>query len=314
MRGLYERCGISVRPSKRVRVIGRNTSVGGLAISSDDPESAGELKPEQLVPAVRKAYDRRPCACTSTLKEKQAEIAKVIYCSTLIDPTISNPEGPKRQKIFIKALRASGAVEHVEYGRYISKVKRRPLAKRDMNLALSAPPGFRAHPAGAVRGPIGTSSWPRCGTACSARTPSARSRPPPESHVEATLVSASSSPSRNSEAPVAHSGSLSLSETGEPPPEPQPESTSTTSANASGRIAPQTLARGYVNVKRRVDRRQATPSSASRRRRRPAARRRTAPSPLRIVRRCEEPRPRPAGVAAGIVAGSTSVRTPVGRQ
>ncbi len=57
-------------------------------------------------------------------------VEQLYYCTTLIDPTPTNPDGPKRQKTFIKALRASDTV-HVEYGRYISKVKRRPLATRD---------------------------------------------------------------------------------------------------------------------------------------------------------------------------------------
>jgi hypothetical protein len=57
-------------------------------------------------------------------------IERTYYCTTLIDPTPTNPDGPKRQKAFINALRASETV-YVEYGRYISKVKRRPLATRD---------------------------------------------------------------------------------------------------------------------------------------------------------------------------------------
>jgi hypothetical protein len=57
-------------------------------------------------------------------------VEQLYYCTTLIDPTPTNPDGPKRQKTFINALRASDMV-HVEYGRYISKVKRRPIATRD---------------------------------------------------------------------------------------------------------------------------------------------------------------------------------------
>lgn len=56
------------------------------------------------------------------------EITRVVYCTTTIQPTVANPDGPLRQETFINALRASGSVDWVEYGLYVSKTKVRPLA------------------------------------------------------------------------------------------------------------------------------------------------------------------------------------------
>lgn len=61
-----------------------------------------------------------------------------------MDPTIDNPDGPKRQKAFINALRGHGSVDEVAYGRYINKVKTRPLATKGRRgkpiLVTSHPP------------------------------------------------------------------------------------------------------------------------------------------------------------------------------
>jgi hypothetical protein len=59
------------------------------------------------------------------------EITRVVYCTTMVQPTAPNPDGPLRQQTFINALRASGSVDWVEYGLYVSKVKVRPLATPD---------------------------------------------------------------------------------------------------------------------------------------------------------------------------------------
>jgi hypothetical protein len=56
------------------------------------------------------------------------EITRVVYCTTRVKPTLSNPGGPLRQETFINALRASGSVDWVEYGLFVEKVKTRPLA------------------------------------------------------------------------------------------------------------------------------------------------------------------------------------------
>lgn len=58
------------------------------------------------------------------------ELNRVVYCTTLIHPMIDNPDGPKKQKAFINALREHGSVDEVAYGRFIDKVKTRPLAKK----------------------------------------------------------------------------------------------------------------------------------------------------------------------------------------
>lgn len=58
-------------------------------------------------------------------------VARVVYCTTRVKPTIANPDGPKRQESFINALRHSGSVDWVEYGLFVEKTKIRPLATPD---------------------------------------------------------------------------------------------------------------------------------------------------------------------------------------
>jgi hypothetical protein len=58
----------------------------------------------------------------------QHQVSRVVYCTTRVKPTPSNPDGPLRQETFINALRGSGSVDWVEYGLFVDKVKTRPLA------------------------------------------------------------------------------------------------------------------------------------------------------------------------------------------
>lgn len=59
------------------------------------------------------------------------DVVRVVYCTTRVEPTIANPDGPDRQDVFIKALQSSGSVDWVEYGLHVAKVKVRPLAVPD---------------------------------------------------------------------------------------------------------------------------------------------------------------------------------------
>lgn len=59
------------------------------------------------------------------------EIVRVVYCTTRIEATVAHPDAPRRQEMFIHALRASGSVDWVEYGLHVPKVKVRPLAVPD---------------------------------------------------------------------------------------------------------------------------------------------------------------------------------------
>lgn len=59
-----------------------------------------------------------------------ARIAKVIYCTALIDGA-ENPSGHADQDVYLKALLATGSVDHIEHGYYVSRVKRAPLATAD---------------------------------------------------------------------------------------------------------------------------------------------------------------------------------------
>src|SRR5215472_14667861 len=59
-----------------------------------------------------------------------AEVSRVVYCTARID-AVSNPSGQADQDIYLKALRAAGSVDHIEYGTYVSRVKTAPLAIKD---------------------------------------------------------------------------------------------------------------------------------------------------------------------------------------
>ncbi len=56
-----------------------------------------------------------------------ARIDRVVYCTARISGA-ANPSGAADQDVYLKALLASGSVDHIEYGIYISKVIKRPLA------------------------------------------------------------------------------------------------------------------------------------------------------------------------------------------
>jgi hypothetical protein len=58
-----------------------------------------------------------------------AVIQHVIYCTALIDAA-SNPSGYADQDVYLKALVATGTVDHIELGYYVSRVKQAPLAVR----------------------------------------------------------------------------------------------------------------------------------------------------------------------------------------
>jgi hypothetical protein len=58
-------------------------------------------------------------------------VERVVYCTAPVKPTVMDPDLPKRQQVFIQALRTSGSVDWIEYGNFIEKTKTRPLAKRD---------------------------------------------------------------------------------------------------------------------------------------------------------------------------------------
>lgn len=56
-----------------------------------------------------------------------ATVNRVVCCPARISGA-ANPSGAADQDVYLKALRASGSVDHIEYGSYISKVIKRPLA------------------------------------------------------------------------------------------------------------------------------------------------------------------------------------------
>lgn len=78
-----------------------------------------------------------------------AHVSRVIYCTARIDGA-QNPSGHADQDVYLKALAAVDAVDHIEYGNYVSRAKVAPLAVRGEQTAGGAP----AAPV------VFTSQWP----------------------------------------------------------------------------------------------------------------------------------------------------------
>jgi uncharacterized LabA/DUF88 family protein len=56
-----------------------------------------------------------------------ARIERVVYCTARVSG-IDDPSTPRDQTVYLRALRASGSVDHVEFGNFVRRVKTTPLA------------------------------------------------------------------------------------------------------------------------------------------------------------------------------------------
>lgn len=74
-----------------------------------------------------------------------AVVQRVVYCTARIDQRL-NPAGFIEQDAYLKALLTASSVDHIEYGKYITGIRNRPLA-------VKGPP-----PRGAPQ--VVTSQWP----------------------------------------------------------------------------------------------------------------------------------------------------------
>lgn len=59
-----------------------------------------------------------------------ATLTRVVYCTAMIDQA-TNPTGHGEQDTYIRALRRAGIVDRVEFGHYVARVKKAPLATED---------------------------------------------------------------------------------------------------------------------------------------------------------------------------------------
>lgn len=73
----------------------------------------------------------------------EATVTNIVYCTARISGA-DNPSGAADQDVYLKALLAAKAVDLIEYGSYVSRVKQAPLATPDRKgrpvLTRSAPP------------------------------------------------------------------------------------------------------------------------------------------------------------------------------
>lgn len=58
-----------------------------------------------------------------------ATVERVVYCTAKVNG-IDDPTSPRDQDIYLRALKASGSVDHIEHGNFVRRVKTAPLAER----------------------------------------------------------------------------------------------------------------------------------------------------------------------------------------
>jgi hypothetical protein len=61
-----------------------------------------------------------------------ADVARVVYCTARIKGN-TNPSGQQDQDTYLRALSAARSVDHIEFGTYVSRTARSPLALPDDN-------------------------------------------------------------------------------------------------------------------------------------------------------------------------------------
>jgi hypothetical protein len=59
-----------------------------------------------------------------------ATIKRIVYCTARTD-SVTNPSGHADQDVYLKALKATRSVDHIEYGNYVARVKHALLATPD---------------------------------------------------------------------------------------------------------------------------------------------------------------------------------------
>ncbi|WHP16075.1 NYN domain-containing protein [Cellulomonas sp. ES6] len=100
-----------------VYVDGYNLYYGGRHLAGSGPDRWKWLDVRGLVSDIVAAQRSWPAA----------SIDRIVYCTARIDAR-ANPEGHAEQDVYLKALLASGSVDHIEYGKYVTGVRQRPLA------------------------------------------------------------------------------------------------------------------------------------------------------------------------------------------
>src|SRR4051812_37758201 len=61
-----------------------------------------------------------------------ATVDRLVYCTARVK-AVTNRTSQRDQDVYLKALGAGSAVDHIEYGKFYEKVKMRPVALPDRN-------------------------------------------------------------------------------------------------------------------------------------------------------------------------------------
>lgn len=59
-----------------------------------------------------------------------AGVERIVYCTARVD-AVTNPSAHQDQDVYLKALAATGSVDHIEYGNYVARAKKALLAGED---------------------------------------------------------------------------------------------------------------------------------------------------------------------------------------
>lgn len=105
-----------------VYVDGLNLFYGGRSICGADKRGWRWLDIRQL--------SRRLIARRQSWMDQGAMLKRVVYCTAFIDGRF-NEAGRRKQGVYVRALLTSGSCDHVEQGRFVSRVRRGLLATGD---------------------------------------------------------------------------------------------------------------------------------------------------------------------------------------
>ncbi|MBY4403095.1 NYN domain-containing protein [Rhodococcus fascians] len=117
-----------------VYIDGYNLYYGGKTVCHDE-QSWKWLNPRVLADgAMRSQLDfARTKGWTPILSGwTGAQVSRVVYCTARVD-AVQSPSAHTDQDKYLKALTNAGAVDWIEYGNYVSRVKYAPLALRQPN-------------------------------------------------------------------------------------------------------------------------------------------------------------------------------------
>ncbi|MEQ6326161.1 hypothetical protein ABDZ15_18150 [Mycobacterium canetti] len=113
-----------------VYIDGYNLYYGGKRMFQNAPGSWKWLHPRELVQSALAAQLQYAAAegWTPVVQAwNNAVVDRVVYCTARVDAA-QNPSAYNDQDVYLKAIQAVTAVDYIEYGNYVARIKYAPLA------------------------------------------------------------------------------------------------------------------------------------------------------------------------------------------